>query len=194
MAYPIIINHIAGRRCVVIGGGGVAERKVHALLESGALPHIVSPALTAQLTAWVEAGCATYDERTYEAGDVAGAFLVFAATNDDVVNHRVADDARRAGALVNLADDGAASDFATPATVRRGELLLTVSTAGASPALAAHVRRELDERYGPEYAALAAHLRALREGPLRDMPAEQRRRFWTDLDIDALLERLRCSK
>jgi precorrin-2 dehydrogenase/sirohydrochlorin ferrochelatase len=191
MAYPLVLNDLVVRRCVVVGGGQVAERKIHGLLDAGALPQVISPSLTEQLGAWADAGQVHHIARGYEPGDLAGASLVFAATNDAVLNRRVAEDARHAGALVNLADDGAASDFSTPATVRRGDLLLTISTAGASPILAAHIRRELEQYYGTEYAALAADLRALREGPLRAMPAAERAHFWATLDIEALLGQLR---
>lgn len=163
-SYPIVLTDLAGARCVVVGGGAVAERKVAGLLDAGAHPTVVSPTLTPALAAWREAGRIAHVARPYAEGDLDGAGLAFAATDDPTVNGVVAADARLRGILVNVADDPAAGSFHTVGAVRRGDLLLTVSTDGRSPAFAAHLRAELAERYGPEYAgalAVAAGARRL---------------------------------
>jgi siroheme synthase-like protein len=151
-SYPIVLTNLSAARCVVIGGGAVAERKVRQLLDAGARPTVISPTLSPALAAWREAGLLTHACRAYQEGDLAGAALAIAAANDADANQGVAAEARRLGILANIADAPEAGSFHTVATVRRGDLLITVSTGGASPALAAQLRQELAERYGPEYA------------------------------------------
>jgi siroheme synthase-like protein len=165
--YPLVLTNLSTARCVVVGGGTVAERKVRQLLDAGARPTVISPTLSAALAAWHAAGQIAHIARLYREGDLAGAALAFAATNDAAANQRVAAEARERGILANVADAPEAGSFHTVATLRRGDLLITVSTGGASPALAAQIRSELAERYGPEYAAHAsgaAAARARRKG------------------------------
>lgn len=174
-SYPIVVTNLAHSRCVVVGGGAVAERKVAGLLDAGARPAVISPALTPALAAWRAEGRIDHVARPYAAGDLAGAALVIAATDDGAVNTLVAAEARGRGALVNVASDQALGSFHTVAAVRRGDLLLTVSTGGRSPALAARVRAELAARYGAEYGAAlgrAARLRAIPDAVLA--PATKR--------------------
>lgn len=150
---PIMLR-ADGLRCVVVGGGPVAERKAGALLEAQAAEiRIVSPEVTPVIRVWSLQGRVRWLEREYADGDLAGAALAFAATNRSGVNGRVAEEARRRGCLVSVADDPEGGSFAMPAVVRRGKLTLAVSTGGASPALARRLRRELEQRYGPEYEA-----------------------------------------
>lgn len=177
-AYPLVLTNIEAVRCVVVGGGAVAERKVRDLLEGGARPVVVSPTLTPQLESWRESGRILHIDRSFEAPDVADAFLVVAATNDPHVNAAVAASCR---GLVNVADDPDRGNFHTVATVRRGDLLLTVSTGGSSPALAAHIRRELAERYGESYARLTQVLRTVRANAAQHLSAAQRKRLWQRL-------------
>ncbi len=168
-SYPIILTDLSGARCVVVGGGPVAQRKVAGLLEAGARPLVVSPGLTPTLATWRDEGRLEHWARPYEEGDLAGAALAFAATDDPAANARVAAEARARGILVNLADDPSAGSFHTVASVRRGDLLLTVSTGGRCPGFAAHLRAELAARYGPGYAAALAGA-----AQLRGLPAEAR--------------------
>jgi precorrin-2 dehydrogenase/sirohydrochlorin ferrochelatase len=190
-AYPLVLTNLARVRCVVVGGGAVAERKVGDLLDGGARPHVISPQLTAQLAAWREAGHVSHAARVFQTGDLQGAFLAIAATGDRAANAAVADEGAQLGILVNLADRPAVGNFHTAAAVRRGDLLIAVSTGGASPALAARIRRELAARYGDEYARLLALLRRLREGPASALPAQQRAALWRDLLAGPLLGWLR---
>ncbi|WP_261381185.1 precorrin-2 dehydrogenase/sirohydrochlorin ferrochelatase family protein [Paenibacillus cremeus] len=161
--YPVMLN-MAGAPCCLIGGGRVAERKALALLEAEAHVTVVSPVFTPQLEAWAAAGSITALRRRYEPGlpALAAARLVFASTDDASVNAAVRAEAEALGKLVNVADDAAASGFIVPATVRRGRLTLAVSTAGASPAAAAMVRRRLEGTFGPEYGPYLELLHELR--------------------------------
>lgn len=166
--YPLVLTDMFTVRCVVVGGGAVAERKVRQLLEADARPTVISPMISAALSVWQREGRIVHSPRLYCDGDLEGSILAFAATNDAEVNQQVAAEARRRGILVNVADAPATGSFHTVATLRRGDLLLTVSTGGASPTLAVQIRNELAECYGPEYAErtqAAASQRIKRERP-----------------------------
>ncbi len=190
--YPIVLTDLQSACCVVVGGGQVAERKVEALLECGAQVVVVSPTIAERLQGWAAEGRLVHTARTFEAGDLDGALLVFAATNSREVNAAVARAGRKVGALVNVADDPLAGDFHTAAAVRQGDLLLAVSTGGASPAVAALVRRKLLAMFGPEYAALLELLGALRSGVSRDVPLADRPKIWRSLATDEVLAWLRA--
>jgi precorrin-2 dehydrogenase/sirohydrochlorin ferrochelatase len=150
--YPIVLD-LAGRRVVVVGAGPVASRKVTGLLASEASITIVAPEVLPGLAALGEAGRATLLQRSYQRGDLDGAALAFAAA-PPAVNRQVAADAAAAGVLVSVADDRHASGFSTPATLRRGGLLLAVATGGAAPGLAGALRRRLGASFGPEWSGL----------------------------------------
>jgi siroheme synthase-like protein len=141
--YPLVLR-LAGRRCVVVGGGNVAARKVQPLIVGGADVTVVAPELSPDLKALVSAGTIQAVRRPFEPADLAGATLAFAATDSREVNQAVAAAARARGVLVNVADDPAACDFTVPALVRRGEVVLAVSTGGRSPAFARFLREQLD--------------------------------------------------
>jgi precorrin-2 dehydrogenase/sirohydrochlorin ferrochelatase len=152
--YPVFLE-MSGRRCLVVGGGPVAERKVEGLLDASAIVTVVSPATTERLRALALAGRIQHRPRAWTPEDLEGVELTFVATDDGQINARVAREGRRRGVWVNAADDPAHSDFILPALVRRGPLTVAVGTSGASPALARHVREELEQVLGAEYAALA---------------------------------------
>nr|WP_245719582.1 bifunctional precorrin-2 dehydrogenase/sirohydrochlorin ferrochelatase [Paenibacillus tianmuensis] len=156
---------LEGRPCTVIGGGRVAERKARALLEAGARVTVVSPVFTLQLEAWAASGAVRALRERYAPGlpALAEARLVFAATDDASVNAQVCAEAEALGKFANVADDGAGGGFLVPAAVRRGRLTLAVSTAGASPGLAAALRRRLEEAFGEEYAPYVELLHELRD-------------------------------
>lgn len=159
--YPVMLQ-LEGKRCIVVGGGNVAERKVSGLLAAGACVTVISPELTMVLSNLVMSGDITHCCRPYQTGDLSGSSLVFAATDLGEVNQQILIEAGRLDILCSAADSPDASSFVTPATVRRGELLLSVSASGASPLLAARICRELEQRYGPEYERLTAWLGELR--------------------------------
>src|SRR6476646_4098570 len=141
--YPIVLTNLHEARCIVVGGGPVAERKVEALLESAARVTVISPRLTSQLEALVADGQVEHIERAFECGDLADTTLVIAATDNPDVNAAVARAAHSARILVNVVDNPTAGTFNTVAAVRQGDLLLGISTGGTSPAVAALIRRTL---------------------------------------------------
>lgn len=160
--YPVCLN-ISGKLSVVVGGGGVAERKVQGLLAGSGKVRVVSPAITATLQTLVSRNLIQWREKQYSATDLEGAFLVFAATNISEVQSAVLRDARAAGLLVNIVDAPEFCDFQVPSTIRRGDLTLCVATNGKSPAVAAMVRRRLELEYGEEYAQLTALMAMVRD-------------------------------
>ncbi|HLJ07849.1 MAG TPA: siroheme synthase CysG, partial [Acidimicrobiia bacterium] len=151
--YPVTLD-LDGRRCVVIGGGPGAEGKIDGLLESGAEVTVVGVTVTDGIAALAAAGRISWLRRPYAAGDLDGAMLAIAATGAPEINARIHADARRARVLLNALDDVAHCDFAAPATVRRGDLTIAVSTAGKAPALARRLRERLSQEFGPEWGRL----------------------------------------
>jgi precorrin-2 dehydrogenase / sirohydrochlorin ferrochelatase len=158
---PISVN-LDGRRCVVAGGGEVAERKVLVLLESGARVCVISPKLTAELRRLAAANAFEYLAREWKSGDLKDCLLAFAATGDAEVDRAMAGEARALRVPINVADGPELCDFITPSVVRRGDLQIAISTAGASPALASRLRRDLQVIIGPEYETVTEIMRAAR--------------------------------
>lgn len=157
--YPVNLV-VEGRRCLVVGGGRVAVRKVDGLLACGAVVHVVAPHIDPSLKA--RAGV-TFEERPYRPGEAADYRLVVTAADDPEVNHAVFTDGEAAGVWVNSADDPANCSFTLPSIVRRGPLMVTVSTGGHSPALASWLRDRLAADIGPEYEHLLGVLADERE-------------------------------
>src|SRR5213083_3291749 len=151
--FPAFLD-LRGRRCLVVGGGAIAERKVHGLLECGARVGVVSPALVPALARLVASGRIEHRARAFRKVDARGCVLIIAATGVAAVDDAVAEAARRHGALVNAVDRPARCDFIFGSILRRGELQIAVSTGGRSPALAREIRRRLEPMFGPEYAEL----------------------------------------
>jgi siroheme synthase-like protein len=152
--YPLVLE-LTGRRCVVIGGGPVAERKVDGLLAAGASITVVSPKLTGALESLVTRGEIRVERRRYRRGDLAGACLAFVATGDGRLAATVAREGRGQGVWVNAADDPQHCDFFLPSVLRRGPLVVAVATGGGSPALARAVREEIERLLPHDYAGLA---------------------------------------
>jgi precorrin-2 dehydrogenase/sirohydrochlorin ferrochelatase len=158
--YPVFLD-LDGKRCVVVGGGGVANRKARKLLQARARVVVISPYVRPELASMA----VEVRRRPYREGDLEGAFLAFAATNRREVNGAVAREARERGVPVNVADEPSEGDFALPSTLRRGRLQVAVSTGGASPKLAQRIRRELEDVFGYEWAGVVEELhRARRDG------------------------------
>ena len=149
--YPVFLN-LNGRNCVVIGGGRIAEGKVLKLLDSGAKIVVISPDTTQGLRGIVERGDIELKPRRYQAGDLDGAFLVIAATNDRDVNQEIFEEAEGLGVLLNAVDDPARCSFIAPSIVERGPVTLAISTGGASPALARKLRETLAESPALDWA------------------------------------------
>lgn len=192
--YPLVLTQLEHVRVVVIGGGSVAERKTKALIEAGAHPIVISPALTPVLQQWHGEGKLAWLAHRYTVGELAGAGLVIAATNERETNAQVAAEARERGILTNIGDAPEEGNFTTVASVRRGDLLLTVTTQGASPSLTARIRRELEATYGEEYALLLELLRDVRDNAARHLPPEQRTRLLRQLASDEVIAWVRAGE
>jgi precorrin-2 dehydrogenase / sirohydrochlorin ferrochelatase len=156
--YPVNLV-LAGRSCLVVGGGRVALTKVRGLADVGARVTVVAPEVVPEVAAVAD----VVELRPYRAGEAAGYRFVIAATGDPQVNQQVYDDGEAAGVWVNSADDPQRCSAILPARVRQGRLTLTVSTGGHSPAVAAWVRERLAREYGPEYDQLVGLLSEARE-------------------------------
>ena len=154
MSYFPIFLEMTGRRCLVIGGGVVAERKIAGLLEVGAEVTVISPKVTEAISQWSKNNSIQLEGRCYRIGDLAGYQLVFVATDDPEVNDRVYQEGASCGVWVNAADDPAHCDFILPAVIRRGDLTVAISTGGASPAATRAIREELDDYFTAEYSQL----------------------------------------
>lgn len=178
--YPVNLR-LEGRECLVIGGGAVAERKVKALLAARGRVTVMSPILSSPLAALASDGSIGHIAAAYQPGAIQVFFIVICATDDAAVNRQAAEEARSKGALVNVADAPELGDFIVPAHLARGDLLITVSTGGKSPALARRFREELESRYGQEYGAYLEMLSRLREEMKERLTtAEERNDFWRE--------------
>ena len=185
---PLLLD-LAGRNVTVVGGGEVAERKVRTLLECGARVRVVAPRLTDALRELAAAGRMTHEDRAYAPGDLTGATVAFVAVDDPRVSAAAAEDARRSGVLVNVVDRPELCDFIVPSVVRRGQLSIAISTAGASPAWARRIRERLEKEFGEEYARLFEALARVRRELLAEIPDPARRRkALTRLADESLVE------
>jgi siroheme synthase-like protein len=180
-AYPVMLE-VARRRCVVVGEDAVRGSKVEGLLAAGADDVcVVADGPSARLDALADLGGVTVRRRTWTPADLDGAFLVLGASRDPGERAAIAREARRHGALVNVIDDIPQCDFAAPAVVRRGELVIAVGTGGASPALAKQLRRRLSDQFGEEWAGVLQVLRQVREETFPSLPdLGVRARRWAD--------------
>lgn len=188
--YPVSLN-IKGRKCVVVGGGEVARRKVKTLMEHGATITVISPELGPGLVQLAEHGEIEALNREYQTGDLKDSFIVIAATDDSNTNRQIVREAGERAVLVNVVDDAQNSDFIVPSFLRRGDITIAVSTAGCSPALARKIRTGLEKNFGEEYAALAQLLNEMR-AELKKKGITVGGDDWQKaLDLDELIELLR---
>ena len=148
--FPIFLD-LKGKTALVVGGGNVAERKIEALLDCGAKIDIVSNELTDKLKNLVEVYGIRHLNEEFSEKHLEGVFLVIAATNDKQLNHKVSKIAKKMGLLINAVDQLPDCNFIVPSIVKRGDLLIAISTSGKSPALAQKVRKQLDTQFGSEY-------------------------------------------
>jgi len=160
--YPIHLD-IKNRKCLIVGGGAVGTRKVNTLLECGAHVTVVSPDPTSQLTRLASAESITLKRRAYQSDDLTGMFLVIGATDDESLNRQISNDAERVHILCNIADRPEVCNFILPSIVRRGDLVITISTSGKSPALAKHLRQKMETQFGREYADFLLLMGAIRQ-------------------------------
>lgn len=188
--YPAFLD-VEGRRCVVVGGGNVAVRKAHALVVAGAEVTVIAPEVCLEMEALAAASPRVHlVRRRFEENDLPSAFLAIAATDDAAANEAVGRAARERSIPVNVADDPALSSFIVPATVRRGRLQVAVSTAGASPAFAARLRKRLDEQLDPRLAAYIEAMADARAVVLAEVADPARRTaIFERLASDEVVER-----
>jgi precorrin-2 dehydrogenase/sirohydrochlorin ferrochelatase len=173
--FPLFLD-LDGKRVVVIGGGGVAERKVRSVLECGAKVTVVAPRLTTGLRELVSRGRISHEERAYGSGDLDGLVVAFVAVDDPEVSAAAAKDAEAAGVLVNVVDRPEQCGFIVPSVLRRGLLTIAISTGGASPAWAKRIREGLEGEFGEEYARLLEAAARVRKRNLEEIPDRARRR------------------
>jgi precorrin-2 dehydrogenase / sirohydrochlorin ferrochelatase len=159
--YPIFLD-IKDKKCVIIGGGEVAARKAERLLDCGAKIFVISPRLTPALAALKEKDLISHIASEYSGNLIQSAALIIGATDDEKTNARISHDARDKGIPVNIVDDPKRCDFILPSLVQRGDLAIAIGTGGKSPALARHLREELEAKYGKEYEVLLNILGGLR--------------------------------
>jgi siroheme synthase-like protein len=169
--YPVALE-LSGRRCVVTGGGREAEAKARSLIEADADVVLIAPRVSDGVDELVRRGELTHIPRRYRRGDLAGAFLVIAADSDRAVRADVFAEAEAERVLCNAVDDVEHCHFAVPSIVRRGELLLAVSTGGRAPALAKRVRCRLTEQFGWQWEALVDVLGEVRAATLPHRTAD----------------------
>ena len=159
--YPIFLD-IKDKKCVIVGGGAVAARKAERLLDCGATVFVISPKLAPELAALKEKKLISHIAAQYSGDLIDGAALIIGATDDEKTNARISLDARAKGIPVNIVDDPQKCDFILPSLVKRGDLAIAIGTGGKSPALARHLREDLESRYGKEYEVLLNVLGNLR--------------------------------
>ena len=191
--FPAFLD-IRGRKCVVVGGGNVALRKMKILLNCGADVTVVSSRIHPDLARMEKEKIIRVIRRNYEPGDLERAFVVVAATDDRGINRRVAKDAKKARALVNAVDDLEPSDFIVPAVVRRGNFTLAISTGGRSPALSRKLRERLETMFGAEYSSLVALVEEIRSSLKRKGTPVDAETWQDALEIDMILKLLKTGK
>jgi precorrin-2 dehydrogenase/sirohydrochlorin ferrochelatase len=169
--YPAFMD-LKGKKVVVIGGGNVAERKVLSLLETGSQIKVISPCLTKRLEKEKLRGRIEHIRRQYRKGDLKNAFLVFAATDSQVINEQVSKDSPY---LVNVVDTPGLCNFIVPSILKRGPLRIVISTSGISPALSRAIRKELEKLYSTEFNAYLRYLKVIRKKAARIIQDKKKR-------------------
>jgi precorrin-2 dehydrogenase/sirohydrochlorin ferrochelatase len=169
---------LTNRRCVVVGGGEIGLEKVEGLLACNGSVVLIAPEAEPALQNLAQEGSIEWIQREYETGDLEATFIAIAATNDTDVNIRVYDDAERRAMLVNVVDVPPLCNFILPAIVRTGPLAIAISTAGASPALAKRIKRQIADEFGEPYARLAVLLNEVRGWAKQTLPTYQDRKVF----------------
>jgi precorrin-2 dehydrogenase / sirohydrochlorin ferrochelatase len=174
--FPAFLK-LAGRRCLVVGAGRVAENKVEGLLRAGADIRVVAPKATARIRALAGAERIRLDARRFRSSDLKGALLVVAATSSPALHAKIFAEAQRRGVLCNVVDDPEHCDFYYGAVVRRGTLQIAISTEGQSPALAQRLKKQIAREFGSEYASWLAEIGRRRKElfAANDLPAARRK-------------------
>src|SRR5215472_299694 len=172
--FPLFLK-LRGRRCLVVGAGKISEGKIAGLLEAGAKVRVVAPHATDRIAQWQKEKRIRLEKRLFRPRDLNGMFLAVAATNSEKVHRAIYRQAQKHKVLCNVVDVPALCDFYYPAVVRRGQLQIAISTAGASPSLARRLREEMERSFGPEYDRWLRHLSHARKKVLvSNIPASER--------------------
>jgi precorrin-2 dehydrogenase/sirohydrochlorin ferrochelatase len=189
--YPIMLN-IEGKKCVIVGGGNVAFRKIRSLFAYGAEITVISPDFTEEIKKLTNIERISRD---YEFGDLKGAYLAFGATDDKNTNKQVYNEAKLEGIPVNIADNPELCGFMVPSKVERGDLTIAISTNGKIPALSKKIRLELEEQYGSHYAEFLDLIADIRRSSLEKIDEENKRKELLEkLIYSDLLDKLKQGK
>jgi len=189
--YPIFLE-LEGKTALVVGGGSVAQRKVETLLEYGASIRLVSKMLTDKLKEMVEGNTVHLIGKQFVEKQLDGVFLVFAATNDKQLNHKISESARKRGLLVNAVDQPADCDFIVPSILNQGDLTLAISTSGKSPALAKTIRKQLALQFGNEYAVFLEVLGRVRHKVISlGLSHQENKRIFNEIVKSDILQALK---
>jgi precorrin-2 dehydrogenase / sirohydrochlorin ferrochelatase len=186
--FPAFLK-LAGRRCLVVGAGPIAEEKIEGLLRAGADLRVVAPEATRRIRELARKKKIRWDERAFRASDLSGAFVIVAATSSPSLHAQIYRQAQLRGVLCNVADDPEHCDFYYAAVVRRGALQIAISTGGHSPALAQRLRKKLEEEFGAEYEDWLKELGRIRQRLFtKKLTPERRRALLHRLASDASFE------
>lgn len=187
--YPVFIN-LKGKRCIVIGGGRVAERKIRSLLKAEADVTVISPEVTPGIKRLASSGRVHLIERTYRKGDLKKAFLVIAGTSSKELHMKIAGDFK---GLLNVVDEPESSSFIVPSVIRRGPLTIAISTSGASPAMAKAIRKEIEKLYGKDFGKYLQWLRKNRK-KIISLPEKRKKKIISRLSSPHVIKSLREKK
>ena len=165
--YPVNLD-VRNKNCVVVGGGAVGTRKVTTLLDCGARVTVISPEITPRLQALFDEKRIEIQKRAYQRSDLSDTFLVIGATDDEALNRQIHADAEKQNMLCNIADRPKSCNFILPSIIQRGDLVVTVSTSGKSPAYAKKMRQDLEGLFGEEHALFLQLMGSIREKLLKE--------------------------
>jgi precorrin-2 dehydrogenase/sirohydrochlorin ferrochelatase len=186
--YPAFLN-LRNKKVIVVGGGDVAERKVHLLVKAGALVTVISPTVTKNLQNLKEKGAIKHIRRNYKKGDLRNAFVVIAATSSTVTNLKIAQDAPR---LVNVVDIPSEGNYIVPSVVERGPLTIAISTQGASPAISKAIRKELERLYNADFVRYLRFVEKIRAEAITKLKDKKKKeKFLKSLASEEMLNALR---
>jgi precorrin-2 dehydrogenase/sirohydrochlorin ferrochelatase len=191
--YPAILM-LDGRLGVVIGGGVVGERKVRTLLDAGAKVKVITPEATPRLKKLAGDGAIELIERPYQRGDLKGAAVVIASTDERDVNQAIYEEALDEGVPVNVVDDPPHCTFIAPSIVRRGDLMIAISTGGTNPAIAVRIRERLEKEFGPEYEAYLDLIKRLKADVDQAPTQQERADAWYRVVDSNVLDLVRAGK
>ena len=192
--YPVFLD-VKGRSCLVVGGGSVGARKAVTLLDCGASVTVVSPTIDANLMMLVKMKPLSLEQRSFRFSDLKDKFLVIGATDDQDLNQQIHAESERLGILCNIADQPEACNFILPSIVRKGDLVIAISTSGTSPAFAKKLRQDFERQLGNEYAAFLELMGAIRKKLLaKNHKPEMHKPLFEQLINSGLMEMIRDRK